>query len=156
MFKLILLCDYSREPERRLLRGLSDFANSVGGWSYFRLSGNLYKNPNQRMEVAKRIKDLNADAVFGRWEGADYSMVKSLGIPVVLRTVDKEYPELPMLSGEYGEIGTMAAQFFLRQHYDHYAVFGYKGNLWSRKRIEGFPFYRDSVYSSGFCGRKFG
>lgn len=138
MFKLVLLCDYSREPERRLLRGLSDFANSVGGWNYFQISGNIFQNPERYMEIADRVKAIHADAVFGRWSGVDRALIDSLHIPVILRTVDKEYPDLPMLSGDYREIGQMAAAFFKRQHYEHFAAFGYKSLLWSRERIEGF------------------
>ena len=138
MFKLVLLCDYSREPERRLLRGLSDFANTLGGWGYFQISGNLYKNAARCKEVAQRAKDIGANAVFGRWDGIDHSLASSLGIPIVLRTVDNDYPDLPMLSGEYREIGRMAARFFLRQHYEHFAVFGYKGLIWSQDRLQGF------------------
>ena len=138
MFKLVLLCDYSREPERRLLRGLSDFANTLGGWGYFQISGNLYKDAARCKEVAQRAKDIGANAVFGRWDGIDHSLASSLGIPIVLRTVDNDYPDLPMLSGEYREIGRMAARFFLRQHYEHFAVFGYKGLIWSQDRLQGF------------------
>lgn len=138
MFKLVLLCDYSREPERRLLRGLSDFANTQGGWNYFQLSGNLYKNPDQCLEVAKRIQDLKADAVFGRWDGVDRSLANSLGIPVILRTLDRDYPDFPMLSGNYREIGQMAARFFLQQHYEHFAIFGYRNLIWSAERSDGF------------------
>ncbi len=148
MFKLVLLCDYSREPERRLLRGLSDFANTLGGWNYFQISGNLYKNPERTQEVADRIRSLKANAVFGRWEGINRSLADSLGIPVVLRTGAKEYPDFPMLSGEYREIGRMAARFFLRQHYDHFAVFGYKRMIWSRERFEGFESILDGKEAS--------
>lgn len=138
MFKLVLLCDYSREPERRLLRGMSDFANTVGGWNYFQISGNIFNNPERRMEIADRIKAIHADAVFGRWSGVDRALIDSLHIPVILRTVDKEYPDLPMLSGDYREIGRMAASFFKRLHYDHFAAFGYKDLLWSHERIVGY------------------
>ncbi len=138
MFKLVLLCDYSREPERRLLRGLSDFANTVGGWNYFQLSGALFKNASRRQEVAERARALKADAVFGRWEGVDRALADSLGIPVILRTVDRDYPDFPMLSGNYMEIGRMAARFFLQQHYRHFAAFCYKDLIWSQERLAGF------------------
>ena len=138
MFKLVLCCDYTREPERRLLRGLSDFAATEGGWSFFRIPPDVYKNAGRRMEVAERARTIGADAIFGRWDGVDRALSDPLGIPVVLRTVHTDYPDYPMLSGEYREIGRMAARFYVKQHYDHYAFFGYEGLIWSDERLEGF------------------
>ena len=138
MFKLILLCDYAREPERRLLRGLSDYAAEMGGWTYFRIPGTIYKNPERRKEVAEKARAVKADAIFGRWDGVDRALSDPLGIPVVLRTVHTPYPDYPMLSGDYVEIGRMAASFFLRQHYENYAFLGYEGLIWSDERLDGF------------------
>ncbi len=138
MFKLILLCDYTREPERRLLKGLSDYANQNGGWIYFQIPGTIWKDASRKMEVVKRARDIRADAIFGRWEGVNREISDPLGIPVVLRTVGLEYDDYPMLSGDYREIGHIAASFFLRQHYENYAFLGFRSLIWSEKRLEGF------------------
>jgi len=146
VFKLILLCDYTREPERRLLRGLTDYANQQGGWSYFQIPVAIYKDANRKMEVVERAREIKADAIFGRWEGVNKSIADSLGIPVVLRAGSKDYKDFPMLSGEYKEIGQIAANFFLRQHYDHFAFLGYRNLLWSKGRFDG---YREKLLGHG-------
>ncbi|MCR5560876.1 MAG: substrate-binding domain-containing protein [Bacteroidales bacterium] len=138
MFKLMLLCDYSREPERRLLKGVSSFAATVGGWMYFRMDSSLYLNPARRHEVFERAREIKADAIFGNWAGADRETVESLGIPVVLRAGRDYAPGIPSLGGSYQEIGRMGAEFFLRRRYVNYAFFGYSDRVWSRERREGY------------------
>lgn len=138
MFKLMLLCDYSREPERRLLKGVSSFAASVGGWMYFRIDSALYLNPSRRREVIERAREIKADAIFGNWAGIDRETAETLGIPIVLRAGNDYFPGIPSLGGNYQEIGRTGAEFFLRRHYENYAFFGYSDRVWSRERWEGY------------------
>ena len=138
MFKLILLCDYSREPERRLLRGLFDFARTCGGWSYFTVPDVTWRNSARSGDIINMARTLKADAIFGWWEGMDEKAALSLGIPIITRAGSKDRPNLPMLRGKYREIGAMAADFFIRQHYSSYAFIGYKNTIWSDERMEGF------------------
>lgn len=151
MFKLILLCDYTREPERRLLRGLSDFANSKGGWSYFQIPPSIYNDPARSMEIVERTKDINADAIFGRWNGVNKSIADQLGIPVVLRSGSMDYPYLPMLSGDYAEIGRMAAEYYFKHHYYNYAFLGYSGLTWSDERQAGFRNFLEKKGMTVYC-----
>lgn len=138
MFKLLLLCDYTREPERRLLHGLSDFARTKGGWTFFTAPPAIYQGKSSDAEIIKRARMVRADAIFGRWEGVTADIIRSLGIPVIVRTVDKDIPALPMLSGKYSEIGRVGGRFFLKQHYNNCAFFGYTGLIWSSERLRGF------------------
>lgn len=138
MFNLLLLCDYSREPERRLLKGLSEFAATIGGWRYFHADQSIYQDPLRKKEIIDRIREVNADAVFGRWAGIDKATAESLGIPIILRAGDKYSNDFPVLGGGYHCIGSMAADFFLNQHYQNYAFLGYADICWSRDRWEGF------------------
>ena len=80
MFRLMLLCDYTREPERRLLKGLSDFAATTGGWAYFQISPQIYTHPERRYEIFAKARELGADAIFGRWAGVDREIARELGI----------------------------------------------------------------------------
>ena len=151
MFKLILLCDYTREPERRLLRGLSDYANSKGGWTYFQIPPGIYNDPDRSMEIVERARDIDADAIFGRWNGINESIAEQLGIPVVLRSGSVDYPYLPMLSGDYAEIGRMAAEYYYKHHYYNYAFLGYSGLTWSDERKEGFKGFLEKRSMTVHC-----
>ena len=136
--RILLLSDFSREPERQLLRGVMDYASEHGGCIFFPLQEFMFDDPSYSTYVINRAKEVGADAIFGRWGGIDEQAVRRLGIPVILRTSRKNYPNLPMLSGDYRKIGLMAAEYFRKQHYVSYAYFGRKGLIWSEQRAEGF------------------
>ena len=138
MFKLILLCDYTREPERRLLRGLSDFANNHGVWSFYHIPKTVYNDPSRSPEIVEKAKAIGADAIFGRWNGVNNTLTDSLAIPIVLRSGPVDYPNYPMLSGDYERMGEMAAEFFYKKHYLNYAFYGYSGLTWSDLRRSGY------------------
>lgn len=90
------------------------------------------------MEIVERARAINADAIFGRWTGVNKKMIDQLRIPVVLRSGSVDYPFLPMLSGDYTEIGRMAAEYYYKHHYYNYAFLGYSGLIWSEERQVGF------------------
>lgn len=138
MIKILLLSDYSREPERRLLRGLVNYMNSRGGCALYNWSSFPLFSSGHSSEIAKAAKKLKVDAIFGIWRDPDMNIVRSLGIPVFLRTVDTDFEGIPMLSGLYENIGIMAANFFLKQHYTNLAFVGRKGLIWSDGRLKGF------------------
>ena len=138
--KVLLLCDYLRTPDRRLLVGLFNYANELGGWDFVFNPVPIFSSNNRRKseEIIELAKSMKVDAIFGRWEKFDQNAVKKLGIPVIIWISGKIYPTLPKLIGEYRNFGKMAAQFFLRQHYTSYAFLGYKKVLWSEERMKGF------------------
>lgn len=136
--RILLLSDFSREPERILLRGLMQYASGHGGCLLFPMPEFMFDKPEFSSYIIKRAKELNVDAIFGRWGGIDEKQAASLGIPIVLRTHRKEHSEFPMLSGNYRLIGQKAAEFFKNEHYTSYAYFGKKGLIWSDERKEGF------------------
>lgn len=138
MLKILILCDLTREPMRIRLQGLLEYARKHGGCKLYPVSGQIAEDPSKAHEIIERAKSLEVDAIFGRWPGIDIKLAKSLGIPVVLVTVDKEYPDFPMLSGNYAEIGKVAADYFIRNGYKSFAYFGGKNLLWSRERRKGF------------------
>lgn len=138
MFKVLLLCDYSRTPERRLLQGLFKYADEQGGWDFIPFPFFSWNNNRKSDEIIELAKSMKVDAIFGRWEKINLRAVKELGIPVITWVSGKIYPSLPMLIGEYQTFGKMAAQFFLRQHYTSYAFLGYKNIFWSEERMKGF------------------
>lgn len=138
MIKLLILSDFTREPERILLKGLMEYANGHGGCKLFPVTNLINEDPSKAQMIIDRAKSLGVDAIFGKWPGIDVQKARDLGIPVVLRTIDKDYPEFPMLSGNYMEIGRVAAEFLIRNHYESFAFFGAENLLWSRERNRGF------------------
>lgn len=153
MIRILLLSDYSREPERRLLQGFMRYAHKNGGCTVFTVTNYLQNDPKYTGTILDRAKSLNVDAIFGRWPGIDLKVADKTEIPIILRTIDQIYPGYPMLYGNYREMGIFAAEFFLRQHYVSFAYFGVNRFLWAIERRDGFKerLKREKVLYSELC-----
>jgi len=77
MVKILLLADYSRESERRLLRGLVKYANSRGGCALYQMSSFPLESRGHSEEIAQAARTLGVDAIFGTWIDPDMEVVRS-------------------------------------------------------------------------------
>lgn len=138
MLRILLLCDYSREPDRRLLTGVVKYANERGGWAFFQAPPALRTSQEHAMEIISRAKKYRVDAIFGNWSGIKIDEARALGIPIILRKENRIYDDFPFLSGRNQQIGEMAADYFLERHYRSYAFFGLNNIIWTAERMDGF------------------
>lgn len=138
MLRILLLSDISREPERQLLKGMFQYATNHGGCSFFSVSSFMFDDPEYVDEIINRARTLEVNVIFGRWPGIDEEKVKSLGIPVFLRTHKKYYADFSMLTGEHKEIGRLAAEFFIGKKFKSVAFYGIRDLIWCKERLEGF------------------
>jgi LacI family transcriptional regulator len=60
------------------------------------------------------------------------------GIPVIAQDFKERFTEIPNITGAYRETGAMAADYFLKKGFRHFAFYGFKNIVWSRERAEGF------------------
>ena len=146
MLKLLLLCDYNREPERRLLRGVVKYANENGGWEFITINPALRNSPEKAIEIITHARKNNVDAIFGNWPGIIAQEARELNIPIILRKFSNYPSDFPLLSCKNNEIGEIAAHYFIERHYKSYAFFGLNNVDWSTERMRGF---KDSVCSHG-------
>ena len=138
MIKILTVIDYSSQSERRLLQGLVDYANAHGGCILYPLTSFDVETSGHSEEIIRMARVLQVDAIYGVWYDVDVTAAKSLGIPIFVRTNYRNYTDISMATGDYQEIGRIAADFFLRQNYAHYAFLGLKDILWSELRLDGF------------------
>jgi len=138
MIRVLLLSDLSREPERQLLKGLVQYANSHGGCALFPVSTSLLEDSEYVDEIISRARNLKINVIFGKWPGIDEEKVKKIGIPVFLRTHKKYYSNFSMLTGEHRNIGRLAADFFIDKKFNSFAFYGLKDLLWCEERLQGF------------------
>ncbi len=138
MIKILTVIDYSSQSERRLLQGLVEYADAHGGCILYPMSSFDVESGGHSREIVRMARTLGVDAIYGVWYDIDVEEARSLGIPIFVRTNYKVYDELSMATGDYRKIGRIAADFFLRQHYEHYAFLGQKDILWSEQRLDGF------------------
>ena len=146
MPKVLLLCDYNREPERRLLRGVVKYANECGGWEFIPVNPALRESQDKAMDIIASARQYKVDAIVGNWPGILPEKARELKIPVVLRKFSNSPHDFPLLSGRNKEIGEIAAEYFIERHYDSYAFFGLESADWAKERMEGF---RNKVKSHG-------
>ena len=138
MIKILTVIDYSSQSERRLLQGLIEYADAHGGCILYPLTSFDVETSGHSEEIIRMARVLQVDAIYGVWYDVDVTAAKGLGIPIFVRTNYRNYTDISMATGDYQEIGRIAANFFLHQHYEHYAFLGLKDILWSELRLDGF------------------
>lgn len=138
MIKILTVIDYSSQSERRLLKGLIEYADAHGGCILYPLSTFDVETAGHSEEIIQMARTLQVDAIYGVWYDIDVNAAKELGIPIFVRTNYRDYTDVSMATGDYQKIGRIAAEYFLRQHYEHYAFLGLKDILWSELRLDGF------------------
>ena len=138
MIKLLLLNDLSREPVRKLIKGISRYQNDRGGWRFHHVPDIIRDKTDHIEQIVKMVRDLEIDAIFGQWKGLDITVAKSLGIPIVLYQRDERGHGFPIVKCGNDAVGKMAADFFKRYDDLHFSCCGFRGIVWSAERIEAF------------------
>ena len=138
MINVLLLGDLSREPARLLVKGLSRFSNSRGGWRFYQVPPAIRDNPCHISKIVNMVRDLEIDAIFGQWRGIDVSIAKQLGIPIVLYQRMEMVTGFPIVHCDNEAVGKMAAAFFHRYADMHLTFCGFKGVVWSDERIRAY------------------
>jgi len=144
MLKILLLSDFTSEFSRLMLRGFLRYSKEVGGWSFYRIPLNqndLYENT-----VIKIAQKWGADAIIGQISNVNVQRLKSIGIPIILQNYTDRISGISNITGEYWGTGTMAASYFLKKRYQHFAFYGTRTTVWSREREDGF---REKITESG-------
>ena len=136
--KVILLLDVSGEFDRKLLRGIVRYSQEHGPWQFFRMPPYFRWDADGEKHLLEWAKKRKADAIIGRWNSPQAPLLKKLGIPIVLQNYQTRSKTYSILTGDYLGTGRMAAQFFRKRMFTHFAYFGLKGVIWSEERCQGF------------------
>ena len=139
MIKVILLIDCASEFDRRLLRGVVRYSKENGNWLFYRIPpGAGFRDPDGGRAVVEWARKWKADAIIGRWLDSDTAELERLHIPIVLQNLRSRSERFSNLTGDYFGTGVMAADFFYKRRYSHYAYFGVRDLIWSEERHQGF------------------
>jgi LacI family transcriptional regulator len=137
MIKILVLIDSATEFSRRFLSGLVRYAHENGPWIFYRLPL-YYKMLYGEEGVLEQIKEWGIDAVIVQWEYREIKFLKKLDIPVFLQNYEDNADWFSKISGDYLEVGAMAADFFAKKKFKNFAFYGNKNFLWSKGRAEGY------------------
>ena len=137
MIRILVLIDSATEFSRRFLTGLIRYAQEKGPWIFYRLPF-YYKVLYGEIGIIQRIEEWGIDAVIAQWEYQEVQFLKNLDIPVFLQNYEDNADWFSKISGDYLEVGAMAADFFAKKKFKNFAFYGNKNFLWSKGRAEGY------------------
>ena len=137
MIKVLVLIDSATEFSRRFLTGLIRYANENGPWIFYRMPL-YYKMLYGEEGVVERIRGWGIDAVIVQWEYHEIKFLEKLDIPVFLQNYEDDADWFSKISGDYMEVGAIAANFFAKKRFKDFAFYGNKNFLWSKGRAEGY------------------
>ncbi|WP_019990244.1 xylose operon transcription regulator XylR [Rudanella lutea] len=138
MHKVILLIDFAEDYSKSLLKGITKYSREHGPWIFCRMP--LFHRETQGIDgILDWARDWEADGIIGQLynDGCAEKLVEA-GIPVIAQDFKERFTEIPNITGAYRETGAMAADYFLKKGFRHFAFYGFKNIVWSRERAEGF------------------
>ena len=116
----------------RILRGVLDYADNRGSWSFIRV-------PERLDPSLDWLRGCGADGAFVMVSNEEEAMTaRSLPMPVVNLSSYLEIPGLPTVTVDQREIGKMAARHLLERSFSRYAYYGTSDMWYSRVRRESF------------------
>lgn len=145
MIKILVLIDSSIEFSRRFLKGLIKYSDENGPWIFYRLPA-YYKSLYGEEGILERIREWEIDAVIAQWEYEEVDFLEKINIPVFLQSYKEKSGRFSKISGNYIEVGAMAARFFSKRGFQNFAFYGNGNFFWSKERAKG---YRQEVEKLG-------
>ncbi len=143
--KVILLIERSRAFGRGLLYGIVQYSNLHGPWLFY-IEPEVYRK--SREQSYKWIRDLDADGIIGyTWDVNIIKMIVSLGLPTIIRGIEKSTSKAFRVVTDQVAISRMAAEYFLGRGFQRFAYCGFDDMIWSQQRGENFS---KAVAESGF------
>ena len=138
MHKIILLIDFSEDYSRNLLKGISKYAREHGPWVFCQMP--LFHRETLGVDgILNWARDWEADGIIGQlYNDSSIEKIVQAGIPVIAQDFNERFTEIPNITGAHRATGAMAADYFLRKGFRHFAFYGFKHIVWSRERAEGF------------------
>lgn len=148
--RLILLTGSTQVYASGLLKGILEYSKGTDPWVVVRMPS-YYKQVHGIAGVVGWAKDWKADAIIGQFEPTDnVSLFGQYGIVAVAQDYQSRFKEIPNLTGDYVNMGRMAAQYFIQKGFRNFAFYGFNDVVWSDERSLGF---RSRLLESGLGDR---
>ncbi len=136
MPRVALLVETSRAYGRGILRGVARYARVNGPWAFFTVERELHSGmPNW-------LYSWRGDGIIARIEDRRMAAkLLKLNCPVIDVLGQARFEGIPAFDTDAKAVALMAADFFLRAGFNHFAYCGYKGIPFSERRGEAFGEY---------------
>ena len=137
MKKILLLTDLSSDYNRKLLKGIVQYSKECGSWNFYRLPF-YFKELYGDEGIVRWAKEWKADAIIAQFDEIDINSLSELKIPIIIQNYKERNKQISNITGDYFSAGVLAAEFFYRKGYKHFAYYDLKKTVWMRERGEGF------------------
>lgn len=136
-----LLIETSRTYGRGILQGIAQYAHLHGPWSFFTVERELHSG------IPAWLNTWQGDGVIARIEDrAMAARLRRLGCPVVDVLGQARFAGIPAFDTDARAVARLAADFFFRAGFAHFAYSGYPGLPFSDRRGDAF---RDCLRERG-------
>jgi len=147
MIKLLFISDFTEQFSYKLLKGILQFSRTTEPWIVKKVSPCLAKQLGYKGIVDLAV-EWNADIVIGRFEpDEDLSVFTQKGIVVIAQDYKQKFKGYTNITGDDFTTGRIAADYYIKKGFRHFAFFGYKDVCWSRDRYHGF---KSQVCKAGY------
>lgn len=134
--KVALVIEKSRAFGRGLLHGIAQYANLHGPWLFYT---EPERDERRRERPHKWISDLDADGIIGyTWDASLIRTIVGLGVPAVIRGIDRPTSNAFCMVTDQAAISRMAAEHFLERGFKRFAYCGFDDMMWSQQRGQNF------------------
>lgn len=131
--RVALVIESSRTYGRGILRGIARYAHLFGPWSFFAVERDLHGG------IPQGLSKWRGDGIIARIEDSRMAArLLKLGCPVVDVLGQKKFNLIPSFDTDALAVARMAAEFFIRSGFQHFAYVGYPGIPFSDARKEAF------------------
>ena len=134
--QIALLIESSRNYGRGVLRGIARYAHAHGPWSFFVQERELHSG------IPKWLQHWKGDGIIARIESRRMAaQLLKLNCPVVDVLGSFRFPKVPAFDTDAAIVAKLAADFFLKAGFKHFAFSGYEGIPFSDRRAAAFAEY---------------
>ena len=134
--QIALLIESSRNYGRGVLHGIARYAHAHGPWSFFVQERELHSG------IPEWLHHWQGDGIIARIENRGMAaQLLKLDCPVVDVLGSFRFPGVPAFDTDAMAVAKMAADFFLKAGFKHFAFSGYQGIPFSDRRAVAFAKY---------------
>lgn len=150
MKKILLLSDFSREPDRLTIRGITNYKENGETWLMHSVPPSVRSDPSEIKNVLNLAKKFEVDAIFGAWPAVEEGRKPDIGIPIILKPYNHDIQDIPVFFSNSEEIGKMAADFFDSIGITNLSFSGIPKRIWSENREHCFRQHAHGKFFKGF------
>lgn len=139
VYKIILLLDFAEEYSKELLKGIKAYTKESDKWLFCMMP--LFQRETIGVSgILKWAKEWGADGIVGQLynDPKNVEQLLKAKIPVIAQDFKERFEHIPNITGSYRATGEMAAEYFIKKGFTHFAFYGFRDIVWSRERAEGF------------------